>query len=470
MPVIKALPAEKRTISAADVIYDGSKDDAQTGTWYDWLTPAVLMASGGGMPALAQFRAIARNGFCKETDGGRKADDFTDLLTQISGSVGRDVSAISQAGQAAAVAAWVRKTQPPSNFTVYISNPTVEVERRAAESIAERFEPLFIVGWRGAYPSLSELWPKEVTEVTTQTAGLASCLGAGGLDGGVTPQGMTALITVLNEYKAFATSGDNEARTVEVVRAYKQAASGHKEEMSADAKAELQSDSAFQKFKADVEACGGGDYVAMAKAMLKSEHGAGLLFLNGKFAHDKFWKERLGARTSAAVATCFNQQVSTNTASEAMEWGAILPEDTPKKLTAGKFTFNWWTAFQSVIAKREGTHVAARIEKRLQGKPASTVFSDAEAMRLLSVCSRYRCARAWRSSSPAKTRSRSRACGGCSCACRPLFTTCRPRASLPLASKGGSRRRRCRRCAARRTVSKRCSRRRPPPCTASRTS
>ena len=296
VPVIKALPAEKRTISAADVIYDGSKDDAQTGTWYDWLTPAVLMASGGGMPALAQFRAIARNGFCKETDGGRKADDFTDLLTQISGSVGRDVSAISQAGQAAAVAAWVRKTQPPSNFTVYISNPTVEVERRAAESIAERFEPLFIVGWRGAYPSLSELWPKEVTEVTTQTAGLASCLGAGGLDGGVTPQGMTALITVLNEYKAFATSSDNEARTVEVVRAYKQAASGHKEEMSADAKAELQSDSAFQKFKADVEACGGGDYVAMAKAMLKSEHGAGLLFLNGKFAHDKFWKERLGAR------------------------------------------------------------------------------------------------------------------------------------------------------------------------------
>ena len=32
VPVIKALPAEKRTITAADVIYDGSKDDAQTGT------------------------------------------------------------------------------------------------------------------------------------------------------------------------------------------------------------------------------------------------------------------------------------------------------------------------------------------------------------------------------------------------------------------------------------------------------
>ena len=63
----------------------------------------------------------------------------------------------------------------------------------------------------------------------------------------------------------------------------------------------------------------------------------------------------MGARTNAAIASCFNKKVSINTASEAMEWGAILPEDTPKKLTAGKFTLNWWTAFKPVIAKREGT-------------------------------------------------------------------------------------------------------------------
>ena len=57
-----------------------------------------------------------------------------------------------------------------------------------------------------------------MTDVATATAALATCLGVSGLDGGVTPQGMSALVTVLGEYKAFATDTDNSARTVEVVR------------------------------------------------------------------------------------------------------------------------------------------------------------------------------------------------------------------------------------------------------------
>jgi hypothetical protein len=72
VPIIKTLAEEKRTITAADVIYDGPAEDAATTTWYDWITPAVLMASGGGTAALAQFRAITRNGFCKEDEGGRE--------------------------------------------------------------------------------------------------------------------------------------------------------------------------------------------------------------------------------------------------------------------------------------------------------------------------------------------------------------------------------------------------------------
>ena len=96
IPVIKALTEDKRTLTAADLLYDGNDDNAETGVWYDWLTPAVLMASGGGMPACTQFRAITRDGLCKEDEGGRKSDDFNDLLGQILGSVGRDVSNISQ--------------------------------------------------------------------------------------------------------------------------------------------------------------------------------------------------------------------------------------------------------------------------------------------------------------------------------------------------------------------------------------
>ena len=44
---VKALTLAQRMIELTDVIFDGRADDADTGTWYDFMTPKLLMACAG---------------------------------------------------------------------------------------------------------------------------------------------------------------------------------------------------------------------------------------------------------------------------------------------------------------------------------------------------------------------------------------------------------------------------------------
>jgi hypothetical protein len=378
------LPTEKRMIKKEDLLYHGSASDAATESWYDWVTPQMLMAGGGGMPALAEFLALVPDAIYDGTPGGREDGNFQAAIEQIAASVGRDISTLGYGAQGAAVAAWFKRTRPPDGLAGYVDDPMMEVERRAGTTPAERFEPLFVTGWRSAYPVLDKLWPAPVADVVTDTGALASMMGIS-VAGGLTAQTLKAVTNELADHIAFATSGDNAKRTAEVRRAVKLAEQGgdRKEDLSADAKAQLQADHAFQAFKADIEACGLDKHTATAKRMLEASHAAGILFLNGKLNHDKFWKERAGARTDSAIQSVFNSAVSISTAKKEMEWGSILPTSTAKKLVAGKLTLNWWEALQPVVAKRNGLTVAGEIDRRLRGKPAQTVFGDAEAMRLL---------------------------------------------------------------------------------------
>ena len=44
-----ALPTDSRTLKAADVIFSTADPaDAGTGSWYDYMTPRLLMAGDGG--------------------------------------------------------------------------------------------------------------------------------------------------------------------------------------------------------------------------------------------------------------------------------------------------------------------------------------------------------------------------------------------------------------------------------------
>jgi hypothetical protein len=383
------LPEEKRLIKESETMYHGSETNPATESWYDWVTPQMLMASGGGMPALAEFLALVPDAIYDGTPGGREDGNFQAAVEQIAASVGRDISALGYGAQGAAVAAWFKRTRPPDGLASYVEDAMMEVERRAGSTPAERFEPLFVTGWRSAYPMLGKLWPDPVADIVTDTGALASTMGIS-VAGGLTAQIIKAVTNELADHIAFATSDDNATRTAEVRRAMKLAEQGgdKKEDLSADAKAQLQADHDFQAFKADIEACGLDKHTTTAKRMLEATHAAGILFLNGKLNHDKFWKERAGARTDSAIQSVFNTAVSVSTAKKEMEWGSILPMSTAKKLVAGKLTIHWWEALQPVIAKRNGLTIAGEIDRRLRGQPARTVFGDAEAMRLLEESAR----------------------------------------------------------------------------------
>ena len=148
---VHKLPAADRTIAAGDVWYAGDAGDAGTGTWYDVLTPAMLTAGDGGPAMLALWFSIVIYTFNDEDDG-RGSDAFKAILEHIEGSVGRDISGSSATAQAAAVAAWFRRTRPPANLVPWFADAAVEIERRASSTLSERFEPLFAIGWRRAYP------------------------------------------------------------------------------------------------------------------------------------------------------------------------------------------------------------------------------------------------------------------------------------------------------------------------------
>ena len=385
----KNLPLEKRLIKAADVLFDGNQDDAATGTWYDWMAPSMLVSGEGGPEVLAQFQALLPNAMYAGTDYGRKGDSFKATLEQIECSVGRDISSLDNRAKAAAVAAWTKRTRPPKLLIPWVGDPMEEVERRAQPTVAGRFEPLFNMGWH-RITELRKLWPEEMDDPADTAGALASGLGVAGLENGLTPQAISALLTALRNYASFAASSTNAGRSADVLRAYRSAASADKngETLTIDAKAQLQGDASFQQLKAKVEGIGIDDHSAIVTAMLESDHGAGLLFLNGRMNHDKFWKERAGARTEASIQTVFNNAVSYTTAGEAADWGAILPEGVGKRLVSGDFAVNWWDMLKSVVAKREGKHMAEKITTRLRGKPPKAVFSDEEAMRMMEKSAR----------------------------------------------------------------------------------
>lgn len=381
---VKQLPDDKRVLKETDVFFDGTKDNAATGGWYDWVSPSMLTSGDGGPETLAQFQALVPNAMYAGPEFGRGGDSFKATLAQVEGSVGRDISALDNRAKAAAVVAWIKRTKPPKLLVPWVGNPMEEVERRAQTTAAGRYEPLFNIGWK-RIPELRSLWPHALENPVETAGALASGLGCGGMDDGLTPQAIAALLTSLRNYSTFAVSATNEGRSADVLHAHRHSLTGDRggEALSIDAKAQLQGDADFVKLKATLDGIGIEEHTKIAKAMLEAEHGAGLLFINNKFNHEKYWKERAGARTEASVQGVFNAAVSFTTAGDTAEWGAILPEGLGKRFAAGDFAINWWDALKPVVAKRCGKHVAEKISARMRGKPAKTVFSDEEAMRLM---------------------------------------------------------------------------------------
>jgi hypothetical protein len=71
------------TIDQADVFYDKTWDDPETGTYYDWIQPGAFLKVTGGASMIAQFRAITIGCYSKATDGGRRDDQFGHRFDQM---------------------------------------------------------------------------------------------------------------------------------------------------------------------------------------------------------------------------------------------------------------------------------------------------------------------------------------------------------------------------------------------------
>ena len=93
---VRALPPDERLIESDDLLYDGDKNDAGTETWYDFISPGLLIAGDNDMVLVGQWMQLTPGAFHKGegTDGGRDSDDFTHILDHLVKSVGRDVTAL----------------------------------------------------------------------------------------------------------------------------------------------------------------------------------------------------------------------------------------------------------------------------------------------------------------------------------------------------------------------------------------
>jgi hypothetical protein len=386
---ILALPIEKRILVPADVIYEGARDNAETGTWYDWITCGDFGPGEGHErhEMLSQWVLLFPDDYfvkgSAHNESGRNGREFIETIEQIqsaASSKGRDISELPQKAQAAAIVAWFLRTRPPLNFVHYFTNASSEIERRCANSAAERFAPVFEKLWRVACPTLEGLWPHEVAEPITEACALASSLGVGGLSSGLTIEAVVTLETALKDIKAYAVGASNAERTAQVLRAYKNAENDKEKDHSTEARNLLQADSDFLDLKELLATIDIKEAGKIARVLLTHKHVAGIQFLNGKFSPCDFWKMRNGSKCESNLQAIFNEEVSVTTKGEHAEWGAILQEGTAKALLAGKIDRNWWLTLKPVIAKRDGMATFEKIDKRLRDRPASAIFADAEAL------------------------------------------------------------------------------------------
>ena len=298
-------------------------------------------------------------------------------------SVGRDISAMPQQSQAAAVAKWIRKTARPTPYTLHVSaqDAVTEVERRAGATEAERFQELFVVEWRKAHTVLNQLWPHEVHDVVAQTASLAIKLNVGDTSDGLTPYLVSALCDHIKPYLAFAVSPSNHGRSTELVKAINDKSKD--DGITAEARQQLQENAQYQRLVDDVKAHSVDEHVAITKLCMHAKHAAGTLFLMGKL-NERFWKERAGARTDASINAVFDESLAFEQDGTAQDWTNLVQAGKTKAFIGGKFAgMNFWDTLKAVVAKREGSYVVEAIDIDLTDKSANALWSDPERLRLL---------------------------------------------------------------------------------------
>ena len=146
MATLAIMPSAKTFIEVTDVYYGTTADDnAETGSWYDYMYPSTLVMCGG-MPAVAAFMALTPGSYVgADTGKDRKSTAFECILDQMVLTVmGRKIADNPQPAQAAAIARALADSQPPQGYPQFIhyAHTHAELERRSASTISAAFVPL----------------------------------------------------------------------------------------------------------------------------------------------------------------------------------------------------------------------------------------------------------------------------------------------------------------------------------------
>ena len=353
---------EQRKIDVEDLSYDSPLLDAETDSWYDYMSAGLLAATDTDNLVVAHFKLLMPYSY-NSTD--RSSNYFKSGIASLAASTRSPAfDSLEHPAQASLVAMHMRATRPPYNLEVYLPIESVglEIARRSYTEAAARFAPLFQFGWRSAYSALDQLWPETISEgdIITNTTALAVSLGIS-TSGSLSEAMAFALSNKVSLLlpRVSASSKTNETRTAELVDLAAKSSSGAStgasaHELSAEETKTLFDDSEFLKLQIAVMTCGPDAHIEVARECMKHAHAAGLLFMANKAVPGKDWRARGAARHDFALQAVFNTAVSYDTSGTAKEWGSILPENTGKKWLAGGFDGNHWKMLLPVMVKREG--------------------------------------------------------------------------------------------------------------------
>ena len=120
---ILKLPVHDRLIVAADTSYDPpSGEDAETRSWFDWMSPHLLSQQGCTQMEMGQFLSVWTHVYVKHDRDHE--EEFSLLADLVLRCTGRDLDGLDQRAQATAVAAWWKNTSPPPELAPYVADPS----------------------------------------------------------------------------------------------------------------------------------------------------------------------------------------------------------------------------------------------------------------------------------------------------------------------------------------------------------
>ena len=388
--LVNKLPEEIKCIKKTDLVYDGNIEDPNTGTWFDYITPRMLMSPAGSARNLAQVFALLDDAF-EDGDDGRHGAPFIDKINHILSTAAGSRTAMMGEGyppaQAAqAVAKFFAATMAPQYLTPFIVNAGSEIERRAALTVAAREQPLIEAFWRNVpkFTDLHKLWPNTVNEPISEIHALAINLGITVTNDGVTHAVVCATMDILAPLIAFASNADDNAeRTRAVIKAHKAGTEKKGEELSNEDRALLQHDEPYNNLKGDLEKIGPNDAAKMADVLMRHICPIGLMFINNKFS-EKSFKNFNAAKTDTAIHSALEDVLSRDISGAKQNWSPLISTSAAKKISQCKLDGTcWFSVFKLLLRKREGISTVDAIERRIGAKPGDKIFTDPEAMRIL---------------------------------------------------------------------------------------